>query len=117
MREIIFRGKRIDGKCWAYGTYYFGVMYPTSFQGHYVNDHLIDENTLGQFTGLHDKNGVKIFEGDILSCNRSGFMSGNFSNIPAIVKWKNDLISAKFILDPIFRGWTSQRLVAVAQNH
>ena len=70
-REIKFRGKDHNGK-WHYGTYYFGVMYPTSFSGHYINDVLIDENTIGEFTGLKDKNGKEIYEGDVVTFNVTG---------------------------------------------
>jgi uncharacterized phage protein (TIGR01671 family) len=65
MRTIKFRAKDYKGS-FQFGTYYYGCMYPTSFNGHYVNDTQIDEKTLGQFTGLHDKNGKEIYEGDIV---------------------------------------------------
>jgi uncharacterized phage protein (TIGR01671 family) len=71
MREIKFRGKG-----WVYGTYYCGVMYPTSFEGHYVGDWLVDRATVGQFTGLLDKNGKEIYEGDILQYTYSRDTTG-----------------------------------------
>lgn len=60
-----YRAKDFKGK-WQYGTYYYGCMYPTSWSAHYVNDENIDEKTLGQFTGLSDKNDIEIYGGEII---------------------------------------------------
>ena len=90
-REILFKAKDFKGN-WQIGSYYYGVMYPTSFRGHYINDEQIDEKTICQFTGAVDKKGVKIFENDkdytglVIRWNQLHFQFGLFNDNGATKK-------------------------------
>ena len=65
MRKILFRAKRPDGK-WEMGYYFTKPI--LEFHSLILGESqwAIDPDTLGQFTGLKDKNGTMVFEGDIV---------------------------------------------------
>lgn len=102
MREILFRGKSMDNNKWVTGLL---ARYNPKFACANIVDRLeilvpVNAETVGQYTGLNDKNGTKIFEGDILECN------GNSKDLVKVVFGEFDVVEVDTLrnIDTV-SGW------------
>lgn len=94
-REILFRAKK-----WISGEWLEGEVHLKCNNAHihtnYADQYKIDEDTVCQFTGMTDKNGTKIFEGDIYTIGDD--------NIRYVVVWRKCMFIGKQIGSNSYAG-------------
>ena len=95
MREILFRGKRADNGKWVYGFPYINhncnyeiVCYDHKINFQRISFEVIPE-TVGQYTGLTDRNGKKIFEGDIVKYINNSPCKIDYIDSQFVMMWEN----------------------------
>jgi len=108
MRKIKFRGYGIVEKKWFYGNlvegnagYYITVADYNETDGDIIRYHPIETKTIGQFTGLYDKNGKEIYEDDIFT------IDGKY---PKLVKYINEwsafcVANLDTLTNPLMSKW------------
>ena len=114
MRAIKFRGQREDNGEWVYGYYFVGMN-----DTHWIvtSEFIftpIQKGMVGQFTGLLDKNGKEIYEGDIVANSTTWNLFVCFEKGHTVIKW-TDYDSSKQCIY-LEREWINGEEAVVVGN-
>lgn len=133
MREILFRGKRMDGKEWIYGSY---IQSNSSWKGGHPHRAWIAEDsmsnggwfalqkrlpvideTVGQYTGVLDKNGVRVFEGDIVRTQFGRLVQIEYRAVGGFVGYDMTAIESEHERPWSSTAWRSENIEVVGNIH
>lgn len=133
MRELLFRGRRVDNADWVYGNY-LAVNYaaPVIITDADMEDNScldiddyyhVEASTVGQYTGLKDKKGKRIFEGDIIHHEKAygEILFGEYeskaggSEIGFYIKWHDQIYDGYYRND--IKYWIDEGAFVVGNIH
>lgn len=123
MREIEFRGKRKDTGEWVYGSVVPTNGAPFIVQMNHLGEllprdcHEVIPETVGQLTGLKDKNGVKIYEGDTMSYPDTRYGSSGVCIVKYIVRYGKFIGDERGNVQDISMGWLSSYAEVIDNIH
>ena len=109
-REIEFRGKRVDGKGWVFGHLSMnrcrtdnGFRDQTNIMSWNFQYFEVNPSTVCQYTGLKDKDGKKIFDGDVIKWERSYSFGDDYSNEPIDIDRTTTIVGEIYF--NLLKGW------------